>query len=289
MLARADDPNSGGRQMPNHWGCERLGIITGSSPIATQLPHAAGLAYASKLRRRGPGRGQLVRRGGHVEGRLPRGPELRRASTSCRWCSSARTTATRSRCRMLQGVGGRRTSPSGRTPTAFGGVIVDGNDAARRLRGGALRRPAGAAGRGPHAGRVQDLPLPGPHLRRRRPHVPHAAGGRGLAQEGPAAAHHAVPHRAAAAVRGRRGARSRPRCGPRSTTPPRRAEASPRQATPRTHGVRHAVCADAGVPPTPSAAAPTPADAAARRHRAQRSSTPSARRSTSSWPRTSGC
>ena len=51
VFARADDPNSGGRQMPNHWGSERLGIITGSSPIATHIPHAAGIAYASKLRR----------------------------------------------------------------------------------------------------------------------------------------------------------------------------------------------------------------------------------------------
>jgi 2-oxoisovalerate dehydrogenase E1 component len=50
-LARADDPNSGGRQMPNHWGWAERRVITGSSPIATQLPHAAGLAYASKLAR----------------------------------------------------------------------------------------------------------------------------------------------------------------------------------------------------------------------------------------------
>ncbi len=49
-LARPDDPNSGGRQMPNHWGCRRLNIITGSSPIATQLPHAAGLANAARIR-----------------------------------------------------------------------------------------------------------------------------------------------------------------------------------------------------------------------------------------------
>jgi 2-oxoisovalerate dehydrogenase E1 component len=51
VLARADDPNSGARQMPNHWGWSAGNVITGSSPIATQLPHAAGLAYAAKLRR----------------------------------------------------------------------------------------------------------------------------------------------------------------------------------------------------------------------------------------------
>ena len=50
IFAKADDPCSGGRQMPAHWGSRRLGIITGSSPIATQIPHAAGVAYAVKYR-----------------------------------------------------------------------------------------------------------------------------------------------------------------------------------------------------------------------------------------------
>jgi TPP-dependent pyruvate/acetoin dehydrogenase alpha subunit len=50
IFAKADDPSSGGRQMPSHWGYKRLGIITSSSPISTQLPHASGIAYAVKYR-----------------------------------------------------------------------------------------------------------------------------------------------------------------------------------------------------------------------------------------------
>jgi 2-oxoisovalerate dehydrogenase E1 component alpha subunit len=51
VFAKATDPSSGGRQMPSHWGSRRLGIISGSSPIATQVPHAAGIAYAIRYRR----------------------------------------------------------------------------------------------------------------------------------------------------------------------------------------------------------------------------------------------
>jgi 2-oxoisovalerate dehydrogenase E1 component alpha subunit len=50
VFGKKDDPSSGGRQMPAHWGSRRLGIISGSSPIATQIPHAAGIGYAIKYR-----------------------------------------------------------------------------------------------------------------------------------------------------------------------------------------------------------------------------------------------
>jgi len=50
LFAKAEDPTSGGRQMPSHWGSRRLGIISHSSPIATQIPHAAGIAYAARYR-----------------------------------------------------------------------------------------------------------------------------------------------------------------------------------------------------------------------------------------------
>jgi 2-oxoisovalerate dehydrogenase E1 component alpha subunit len=50
LFAKADDPSSGGRQMPSHWGSRRLGIMSHSSPIASQIPHASGIAYAAMYR-----------------------------------------------------------------------------------------------------------------------------------------------------------------------------------------------------------------------------------------------
>ena len=49
MFGKAADPNSGGRQMPMHWGHKKLGIISMGSSIGTTLPRASGVALASKL------------------------------------------------------------------------------------------------------------------------------------------------------------------------------------------------------------------------------------------------
>lgn len=50
-FAKAGDPNSGGRQMPGHFGSKRLRIVTGSSPVTTQVPHAVGIALSAKMRK----------------------------------------------------------------------------------------------------------------------------------------------------------------------------------------------------------------------------------------------
>jgi 2-oxoisovalerate dehydrogenase E1 component alpha subunit len=50
VLAKAEDPNSGGRQMPAHYGSRAHNIISTGSPVTTQLLHAAGIALAMKMR-----------------------------------------------------------------------------------------------------------------------------------------------------------------------------------------------------------------------------------------------
>ncbi|TWI55930.1 thiamine pyrophosphate-dependent dehydrogenase E1 component subunit alpha [Halalkalibacter nanhaiisediminis] len=48
-FAKAEDPNSGGRQMPGHFGQKKNRIVTGSSPVTTQVPHAVGIALGGRM------------------------------------------------------------------------------------------------------------------------------------------------------------------------------------------------------------------------------------------------
>jgi 2-oxoisovalerate dehydrogenase E1 component alpha subunit len=51
QYATANDPSSGGRQMPGHYGYAEHHIVSVSSPVATQILHAVGIALASKIRK----------------------------------------------------------------------------------------------------------------------------------------------------------------------------------------------------------------------------------------------
>ena len=48
-FAKDADPNSHGRQMPNHYGSKEHNIVSHSSPVSTQYPLASGMALAAKL------------------------------------------------------------------------------------------------------------------------------------------------------------------------------------------------------------------------------------------------
>ncbi|HEX7951307.1 MAG TPA: thiamine pyrophosphate-dependent dehydrogenase E1 component subunit alpha [Candidatus Limnocylindrales bacterium] len=53
QFAKAVDVSSGGRQMPGHYGSQPKHLVSLSSPVATQMLHAVGIALAAKIRKTG--------------------------------------------------------------------------------------------------------------------------------------------------------------------------------------------------------------------------------------------
>ncbi len=56
QYAKVSDPGSGGRQMPGHYSSREHNLVSVSSPVATQILHAVGIALAAKIR----GTGQVA-------------------------------------------------------------------------------------------------------------------------------------------------------------------------------------------------------------------------------------
>ena len=79
----------------------------------------------------------------------------------------------------------------------FPGVVVDGNDVLACYGAMKTAHERARAGEGPTLDRVQDLPVPGPHLRRRRQDLPAARRGGG----GPPPRSHPGLHRVPAGQR----------------------------------------------------------------------------------------
>ena len=50
LYGKQGEPSSGARQMPAHYGARALKIVSGSSPVATQIPQAAGIAFGIRYK-----------------------------------------------------------------------------------------------------------------------------------------------------------------------------------------------------------------------------------------------
>ena len=152
-----------------------LNILGANGIVGAAMPLSVGAALAITLQGRRPGGRGVLRRRRHQPGHLPRVPESRRRCGSCRSCSCARTTSTRSAPR----TGTPPRSSRWRSARPRYGIPGSRDRRQRRARGARGGRRGGGAGarrRGPEPDRGDDLAL-GPAQHARQPARP--AHGRG--------------------------------------------------------------------------------------------------------------
>ena len=53
LMGKVGEPSSGSRQMPSHFGLRRARVVSHSAPVATQSPHASGIAFGIKMDQQG--------------------------------------------------------------------------------------------------------------------------------------------------------------------------------------------------------------------------------------------
>ena len=146
-------------------GLESARIISHSSPIATQVPHAAGIAYAMRYRGEEAAVGCWFGEGATSEGDWHEGLNFAGDPQAPR---AVRVREQRVRDQRAPGQadgGARCREPRGGLRDAGRGRRRQRR--ARVLRGDAHRAGPRDRGRRPHADRVQDLPIPPAYLRRR--------------------------------------------------------------------------------------------------------------------------
>ena len=111
------------------------------TPLATNTPHAVGLAHAARLKRRGPGRAGAARRRRDQRGRHARGAQLRRRLEGARGVPRAeqRLRHQRAAGQADRGAHARRQGDRLRRPVA----AHRRQRRRRRVRGGPGRRSSG--------------------------------------------------------------------------------------------------------------------------------------------------
>ena len=203
QYATANDPSSGGRQMQGHYGSHEHNLVSVSSPVATQLLHAVGIALAAKIRKTGQVAMTTMGEGSTraMSTRASTSPR----STSCRSCSSSRTTGTRSasrrpaRCRCRTS----RTELLAMASRAWSSTATTCWPATSRR----ATRSSGHVPARSDAHRGQGHPAHGPLVRRPADQIPLGGGARRGAHEGlRAALPEAAPGRGHPDRRGRRAA-----------------------------------------------------------------------------------